>query len=135
MNDSLVRKIFNLIQMKKNIMTFSLFVFMLYSGVEVSAQQKKEDKSKQDLRSFYKATLRVDSLKAGQLEKIQTDYKASLVAVERDTSVSGQLRKSRIKALMEGRNIKLKAILTPLQLEKLVPPSERTETGAIVKDK
>ncbi|CAH0177622.1 hypothetical protein SRABI27_01764 [Pedobacter sp. Bi27] len=120
--------------MKKNIIAFALFIFMLYSGAEVSAQQKKENKNKQGLQSFYKVTLLVDSLKAGQVEKIQTDYKASLLTVERDTSVSGQLRKSRIKALMEGRNIKLRAILTPLQLEKLVPPSERIGEGQMVKD-
>ena len=120
--------------MKKNIIAFTLFALMLYAGAEVSAQQKKEDKNKQGLQSFYKVALLVDSLKAGQVEKIQTDYKASLLTVERDTSVSGQLRKSKIKALMEGRNIKLRAILTPLQLEKLVPPSERIGEGQMVKD-
>ncbi|KIA92334.1 hypothetical protein OC25_16745 [Pedobacter kyungheensis] len=134
MNNSLVQKTFNLIQMKKNIIAFTLFALLFYAGGEVSAQQKKEDKSKQDLRSFYKATLRVDSLKAGQVEKIQSDYKANLLVVERDTSVSGQLRQRRIKAMMNDRNNKLRVILTPLQLEKLVSPVERTVTEPTVKD-
>ncbi|WP_156131504.1 hypothetical protein [Pedobacter kyungheensis] len=120
--------------MKKNIIAFTLFALLFYAGGEVSAQQKKEDKSKQDLRSFYKATLRVDSLKAGQVEKIQSDYKANLLVVERDTSVSGQLRQRRIKAMMNDRNNKLRVILTPLQLEKLVSPVERTVTEPTVKD-
>ncbi|PWG81821.1 hypothetical protein [Pararcticibacter amylolyticus] len=75
--------------------------------------------------NFYKRTLKIDSIKAEQVDKVQSGYKESMKALEADKSLSLEIRRERIRTLIEERNRKLATFLSPEQQEQIVPSSER----------
>ncbi|PWG77979.1 hypothetical protein [Pararcticibacter amylolyticus] len=84
--------------------------------------------------NYYKRTLKVDSVKAEQVTKIQSDYKDSMKALEADKSLNDDARRSHIKALIAERNRKLADILDPQQQARIIPSTERQQAAEEKKD-
>ena len=98
------------------------------------AQQRNPENDKQKMQAFYKRSLKVDSAKAEQVSKIMESYKAGMNALQADPSLTYEARRTRIKALMEEKNKKLKAILTPEQQVRIIPGTERDPSRGTKKD-
>ncbi|PWG81611.1 hypothetical protein [Pararcticibacter amylolyticus] len=100
----------------------------------IRARQRVLNVSDQKRGQFnhYRRTLKVDSAKAEQVNKVQSEYKESMKALEEEKGISQEARIARIKALIAERNRKLESFLSPEQQEKIIPPTER-ETGKEVK--
>ena len=89
---------------------------------------------KQRQHNFYKRSLNIDSAKAVKVADIQDTYKAGMKKVVADQSLSQEARSAKIKALMEEKNQKLRAILSPTQQEKIIPTTEREPFKGAKKD-
>ena len=114
----------------------SLSIGILLSSESVQAQARPDSvvrkpravnvqQQKQQQRSYYRRALKVDSLKAEQVGRIQDEYKAGMKAVIEDQRLNQQARQARMKALVEEKNRKLSAILTPEQQSRIIPSTER----------
>lgn len=102
-------------------------------GTATAQGQEKETKKKplvdpkRDTQvQFYRHSLGVDSVKAGQVSRIQSEYKSGLSVLMKDTSLTDQGRRAKVMELMEAKNIKLRKILSPAQQEKIIPTTERS---------
>ncbi|TKC60160.1 hypothetical protein FBD94_14695 [Pedobacter hiemivivus] len=93
--------------------------------VSITAQRKKQE------RNYYRKSLGVDSVKAAQVSQVQNAYKAALNIIVADTSLNEAARRTRISALMEVKNQKLRGLLSPAQQEKIIPGTERLPAKAI----
>lgn len=93
-------------------------------------QQRPELQNKKNQNLFYRRSLQVDSAKAAEVVKIQDEYKAALKAIVADSAQSMPVKRERIKVLIEGKNQKLKLLLTPAQQEKMIPTTERIPSKA-----
>ena len=76
-------------------------------------------------QNFYRKLLQIDSNKAIEVTKIQSDYKALLTLIESDTSLNEVSRRIRIQAAIEGKNQMLQHLLNPAQQAKIIPTTER----------
>ncbi len=83
---------------------------------------------------FYRRSLKVDSSKAAAVMKIQAEYKAGMKVLEADKSVDMEMRRARIKALMDERNRKLRPLLSADQRSKIIPPGEGEAIQTTPKD-
>ncbi|KAA8482588.1 hypothetical protein BDE36_4379 [Arcticibacter tournemirensis] len=84
--------------------------------------------------NYYKGILKVDSIKADQVNKVQSDFKASVKALASDKTLGDDTRRAGIQSLIAERNRKLGAILSPEQMEKIIPSTERQAAKGIKKD-
>lgn len=118
----------------KQILHFSLplglvigIAFGSYGQVQKNEKQiqSMEIQRQKQQRNFYRKTLQVDSVKAEHVSQVQDSYKASLKLVMADTSLNEAARRAKIGALMEAKNQKLRALLSPAQQEKIIPSTER----------
>lgn len=82
-------------------------------------------KQKRDHRNFYRTSLKIDSAKAEQVLQVQETYKSNLKAISADSSLNIDNRRAKIKQLIDAKNQNLQRLLTPAQLEKLIPTTER----------
>ena len=85
-------------------------------------QAELRDRQQREL-NFYKSTLKIDAVKAGQVAKIQEEYKTAMKALE-DQKVSLEVRRQRIRSLMEKKNRRLGGMLTGKQQDVLIAPAE-----------
>lgn len=105
---------------------------ILFNFSPAAAQQRSDslkvrqaglrDQQQREL-NFYKSTLKIDAVKAGQVAKIQEEYKTSMKSLEGQT-VSLEVRRQRIRSLMEKKNRRLGGILTDRQQDVLIAPAE-----------
>ncbi|MGX5689964.1 hypothetical protein [Arcticibacter tournemirensis] len=75
--------------------------------------------------NYYKGILKVDSIKAEQVNKVQADFKASVKALASDKTLGDDTRRAVIQSLIAERNRKLAAILSPEQMRKIIPSTEQ----------
>lgn len=114
--------------MKTIYLAISLLSAVLISGA-AHAQQKHN--LQQNHIRFIRKTLAVDSVKARAVALIQDNYKAGMKQVVADTSLSEESRRLRISELMAEKNRKLGQILSPAQLAKIVPTTEREKAPPV----
>jgi hypothetical protein len=79
---------------------------------------------KQLQRDHFRRELGIDSVKAEQVLKIQTEYKNGMRALEADTSLGDAGKQAKKSLLVTEKNRKLKLLLNPGQQRKLIPTSE-----------
>lgn len=113
----------------QNIRTDSLARERRARQLKLSPQEQKNQQ-----RNYYKVSLKVDSLKAERIMKVQSNYKTSMKALEADQSMSKENRSARIKALMEEKNSKLEELLDASQQAKVIPPGEPRRSKQPLKD-
>lgn len=89
-------------------------------------QKKAPEHSRGRQADFYRRTLGVDSAKAGLVSRIQSEYKSGMALLVRDSSLTDEGRRARVRELMEAKNSELRKILSPAQQEKVIPTTERT---------
>jgi hypothetical protein len=75
-------------------------------------------------RDHFRRDLGLDSAKAEQVLKIQTEYKTGMRALEADTSIGDAGKQAKKLLLVGEKNRKLKLLLSPSQQQKLIPTSE-----------
>lgn len=99
----------------------------LNSYAQENTKKAVTDIQKQQIqqRNFYRKTLQVDSAKADQVALVQSNYKAALHTIMIDTSLREEGRKNKIKTLVDSKNQQLRQLLSPAQLEKIIPAAER----------
>ena len=116
----------------KNLKTI-LTVVMAILVMNSYAQDGEAKKQKQQLRTHYRQTLQVDSVKAERVAQIQENYKTSMKLAMADSSLNDHTRRAKYQALMEEKNIQLRKFLSPAQQEKIIPHAERS-LPAVKKD-
>lgn len=136
--------------MKTLITLFTILIVLLFNPDGAQAQSSVTDsiarshrakqiklspvEQKRQQQNYYKRTLKVDSLKAEKISRIQEEYKAGMKSVEADPSLSMENRRARIKALMEEKNSKLEELLDAGQQARIIPPGEPRRSKAGTKD-
>lgn len=99
-----------------------------FANAQEKPQQVKRPSSpteeKRLQRDHFRRELGIDSVKAEQILKIQTEYKTGMKALEADTSLGEAGRNSKKNLLVTEKNRKLKLLLSPGQQRKLIPTSE-----------
>ncbi|PWG78022.1 hypothetical protein [Pararcticibacter amylolyticus] len=111
-------------------LSYCLNFFSCYAQTRpdsIGARQRVLSVSDQKLSQFnhYRRTLKGDSAKAEQVNKVQSEYKESMKALETDKSLSQEARIARIKTLIAERNRMLESFLSPEQQAKIIPSTER----------
>ncbi|TKC60289.1 hypothetical protein FBD94_15400 [Pedobacter hiemivivus] len=117
------------------------FLFLLLTGIAFNSygQQGGEKKESVDVqrqkqqRNYYRKTLQLDSLKAQQVAEIQDSYKAALKLVVSDTGLNIVAKRARISTLIDSKNLKLQKVLSPEQLDKVIPTTERENLKKVSK--
>jgi Skp family chaperone for outer membrane proteins len=123
----------------KILLTLIAFTCLSLSNIKVHAQSRTADsikvvreasklspeQEKQLQHEFYKRQLQGDTEKAQKVQAIMTAYKAEMKAVEKEAALDSEAKKGKYQALIETKNQKLAAILSPEELKKFVPSNER----------
>ena len=123
----------------KILLTIIALTGALLLNINVQAQSKIADslravrqaskptpaQEKQLQREFYKRQLKGDTIKAQKVQAIMEAYKAEMKAVEKDATLNAETKRGKYQSLIEAKNQKLEATLSPQELEKFVPPNER----------
>lgn len=134
--------------MRKKTIIFKLSVILVLAlagsarGQEIDRRQPQSNKTfpvgkrleipkdaagrKRFERDHYRRTLGIDSVKAEQVLKVQTEYKAAMGGVVADTSLNDLGKRAAIDRLIGLKNAQLERLLTPLQQSKVIPTTERT---------
>jgi hypothetical protein len=73
--------------------------------------------------------LTINKVTAQQVATIMDDYKTAANLLVNDKTITQQQLKEKFETLIDQKNIKLEKILTELQLQKIIPPSERKNTA------
>jgi len=73
---------------------------------------------------FYRKSVGLDSAKAAGVAKVQDAFKVALYAVERDSSLSQEVKRKQMRSLMLDRNQKLRGILDPREQQQVIPSTE-----------
>ena len=117
------------------IFTLSIITAVLFNIAPAAAQQggdslkvkqaapRMQQEQRQKQFNFYRSSLKVDSVKAAQVAKVQEEYKASMKELE-EQKVGVEVRRQRIRVLMEKKNRRLAGILNARQQDLLIPSSE-----------
>ncbi|TCC99447.1 hypothetical protein [Pedobacter hiemivivus] len=111
------------------------FTFLILIGVTFNNYGQEQKRPKQDAsivaqrqkqeQNYYRKSLGVDSVKATQIAQVQSSYKAALSIIVVDTSLNEAAKRTKIGALMDVKNRKLRGLLNPAQQEKIIPTTER----------
>ena len=80
-------------------------------------------------RDHFRRTLGVDSVRAEQLLKVQSEYKSGVARVVADTSLNDAGKRAAIDRLIGLKNRQLEGLLTPAQQSKVIPTTERRGGG------
>ncbi|TCC97850.1 hypothetical protein [Pedobacter hiemivivus] len=123
------------------LLSYFTFLFLILTGMVFNSYGQEQKSQKQDAsiavqrqkqeRNYYRKSLGVDSLKAVQVAQVQNAYKAALNIIVADTSLNEAAKRTRISALMEVKNQKLRGLLSPAQQEKIIPTTERVPAKPI----
>lgn len=108
--------------MKKIIFASVILFFVLLTDKEVSAQQK--DSVKKEHAAYYGRILSITQDQAKQVAEVQDEYKSGVKAILAEPGLSEEVKRLRIDALIAAKNKRLSALLTPVQLIKVVPSTE-----------
>ncbi len=103
------------------------FTFNSYGQQKTDSLKLKQARQQ---HAFYRKTLQVDSAKSVQVARIQDSYKAGMSQLMADTSLHEEVKRVRIKTLMDAKNQQLRQLLNPAQQEKIIPSTERTPSSA-----
>lgn len=76
-------------------------------------------------RDHYRRTLGLDSARAEDLLRVQSEYKAAVARVVSDTSLSDVGKRAAIDRLIGLKNSQLERLLTPAQQLRVIPTTER----------
>ena len=101
-------------------------------GISAAQSQEKQERKapvngpRDRQAQFYRRSLGVDSAKASAVAGIQSAYKSGMAVLLRDSSLTDDGRRARVRELMEAKNSELRKILSPAQQEKVIPTTERT---------
>jgi len=109
--------------MKTHFYIISLIFISFLSFSSSYAQQ--QDSLKQKQIRFFSKVLNTKQDTAVQVSTIINSYKESLKKVIADATLSEDTRRVKINGLIEEKNKKLGLILSPSQLEKIIPSTER----------
>jgi len=129
--------------MKLYLTLITIITAFFFTDTKVQAQSRQDsikrsqkvltfEEHKQRQHHYYRRLLNIDSAKAVEVSQVQDTYKAGMKVLE-GQNLSLEERRARIKALMEEKNKKFRALLTPEQQEKIIPPGER-EPGKKAKE-
>jgi hypothetical protein len=114
--------------MKTCILLISLFFVSILSINNSYAQKQKQDNLNQKKIKFNSKVLTVGQDTAKQIAAIMYTYKESVKKVIADATLSEETRRAQIDVLIEEKNKKFERLLTPAQLEKIIPTTERKKT-------
>ena len=109
--------------MKAHFYIISLIFILILSFSSSYAQQ--QDSLKQKQIRFYIKVLNTRQDSAKQVALIMDSYKENVKKVIADATLSEGTRRIKIEGLIEDKNKKLGLILSPSQLEKIIPSTER----------
>jgi len=130
--------------MKLYLTFITIIVAFFFTDAKAQVQSRQDSLNKaqkvltprdenQRRNNYYRRSLNIDSAKADQVVKIYDYYKAGMKALE-GQNFSLEERRVRVESLMEEKNEKLRAMLTPAQQEKIIPPNERELERKLKKD-
>jgi hypothetical protein len=102
----------------------TFLILPLFIIVAISSYSQQRPKQNESRNAYYRARLQVDSLKAGQIIRIEDAYKEAMKILIADQKLSQESRNPKIKSLIDSKNRKLAAILSDEQQAKIIPASE-----------
>jgi len=91
--------------------------FTMKAQIPDSVQQKRT--------KFYSKRLGINDAKASQVDHININYKSAVKNVMQNSSLSDKEKRAQIDQLISQKDLQLAAVLTPLELKKAMPSSER----------
>lgn len=111
--------------MKKILALLSISILITvkgYSQQRDTTRHKESDKHR--MMRFIGQRLNVDSVKAKQVEVIQSNYKAGVARLMATGSLTEQQKRQGMDSLVKQKNTSLSLILTPEQQAKIIPSTE-----------
>lgn len=97
---------------------------LLMAAIAVSAQNADSIKKQKQIK-YYQQKLRLSNDQAGQVSTVHEQYKSALKAITDNPNLSETEKRKAAEQLMAEKNRKLSGLLSPEQLDAVVPISER----------
>jgi hypothetical protein len=114
--------------MKTYLLLISLLLISFLSINGSYAQKQQQDSLNQKRITFYSKVLAAGQDTAARVVAIMDTYKEGVKKVVADATLSEANRRVGIDALIAEKNKKLARLLTPAQLDKIIPTTERKKT-------
>jgi len=96
--------------------------------ITIKSNAQYIDSTKLKAIRHYSKLLNTDTATSRKVNEVYDNYKAAVKKVWANTSLTEEQKRSQTSVLMDQKNQKLGLLLTPAQMERIVPTTERRRT-------